>query len=112
MTTAEFQSRFPKPWRFVICKSNFSLRAANGEIVATLGLTSWHNGVPQIEWNRLVAAALNEHIPCVEEQPQDRVQYAEQFGKALNAPRPAAQSPAGAPPPAKGKVSATRVMPR
>lgn len=66
MTTTEFQQRFPKPWRLIMFKSNFSLRAANHEIIATLGVSSFHTGIPQNEWNRHMVAALKEYIPVVE----------------------------------------------
>lgn len=64
MTTAEFQSRFPKPWRFVRQSQTFTLRAANGAMVGSLQLGSHHSGIPQQEWNRHVAAVLGEHIEC------------------------------------------------
>lgn len=68
MTTAEFQGRYPKPWRFVKQKQTFSLRAANGAIIGSLqlGYGSSAARVPQVEYNRHVAAGLAEHIACTE----------------------------------------------
>lgn len=66
MTTPDFQSKFPKPWRFVVNETTFSLRAANGQNVALLSVTSNHVGIPQKEWNRLVAAGLSEHMEVIE----------------------------------------------
>lgn len=67
MTTAEFQSRFPKPWRFVRQSTSFTLRAANNAVVASLGLSHSHSGIPQAEWNRHMAAALSEYMQVTEE---------------------------------------------
>lgn len=59
MTTEAFTAKFPKPWKYVQNKCTFTLSAANGAIVAQLGLYNFHVGIPQIEWNRHVAAALS-----------------------------------------------------
>lgn len=67
MTTTDFNSRFPKPWRFVMNEQTFSLRAANGQNVALLSLSNNHKGIPQKEWNRQVAAALREYLPVQED---------------------------------------------
>jgi hypothetical protein len=83
MTTPDFQKKYPKPWRLVMFKSNFSLRAANNEIVATLGVSSFHTGIPQIEWNRHVAAGLREYLPVVEATPQDDTRYGQRPNPAI-----------------------------
>lgn len=66
MTSAEFTTKFPKPWRYVANKCTFTLKAANGAIVGQLHLYSFHSGIPQMEWNRHVAAGLTTtEIPVV-----------------------------------------------
>lgn len=64
MTSTDFQSRFPKPWSFVITKVGFSLRAANGAAIGYLNLHAYHAGIPQKEWNRHVAAGVGEYLRC------------------------------------------------
>jgi hypothetical protein len=59
MTTPEFTEKFPKPWRYVQNKTSFTLTAANGAIVGQLVLANFHVGIPQVEWNRHVAAGLS-----------------------------------------------------
>lgn len=66
MTTTEFQAQFPKPWRFVLNQTTFSLRAANGQNVALLSVTSNHPRIPQREWNRHVAAGLREYLEAID----------------------------------------------
>lgn len=66
MTAEQFAAKYPKPWRYVQHKSNFTLTAANGAIVAQLALYSFHVGIPQAEWNRHVAAVINnQEIPVL-----------------------------------------------
>lgn len=72
MTSAEFQSRFPKPWRFVMFGTTFSLRAANDEPIASLQTQSYHSGISQHEWNRHIAAGLRESPEVVENSKHDR----------------------------------------
>lgn len=67
MTAAEFAQKFPKPWHFVAGKSGFSLKALNGATIAQLQLSNSHQGIPQAEWNRHVAAALKTEIPVIPE---------------------------------------------
>lgn len=73
MTSAYFNTNFPKPWRFVVNQTSFSLRAANGRVIGQLQLQSNHAGIPQREWNRHVAAALGEYLPVSE--PQSGAQW-------------------------------------
>lgn len=72
MTSAEFQSRYPKPWRFVMFGTSFSLRAANDEVLASMHTGSSHAGIPQLEWNRHIAAGLRESPEVVENSATDR----------------------------------------
>jgi hypothetical protein len=58
MTAEEFALRHPKPWHYEMHKMTFTLKAANGSIVGQLVLANFHVGIPQVEWNRHVAAAL------------------------------------------------------
>jgi hypothetical protein len=58
MTAEEFALRHPKPWHYVINETSFSLRSANGAILANLQLLNRHSGIPQVEWNRHVAPGL------------------------------------------------------
>lgn len=89
MTTTEFQSRFPKPWHFVMNEVTFSLIAANGAKVALLTLTSGHYGIPQREWNRHIAAALREVIQVDEEGGGYANRPTRMAAAYLNAPRAA-----------------------
>lgn len=70
MTAAEFQQRHPKPWRFLMFSTTFSLRDANGGVIAKLQLGERHAGIPQLEWNRHIEMGLREHIECVTELPR------------------------------------------
>jgi len=66
MTAAEFATKFPKPWRYVVNETTFSLRAANGARIGHLQLPVNHPGVAQVEWNRHVAAGLDTpEIPVI-----------------------------------------------
>jgi hypothetical protein len=66
MTAAEFAERHPKPWYYVVNQTSFSLRSSNGAIIANLQLLSRHPGIPQAEWNRHVAAALEtQEVPVI-----------------------------------------------
>lgn len=83
MTTAEFQQKFPKPWRFVACKAAFSLRAANGQVIGSLQLYS-HSGMPDIPINekkRHIASVLSEIIQVSEEPEPTAAQQRAQAGK-------------------------------
>lgn len=84
MNATDFQARFPKPWRFIEFGTVFSLRAANGAVVASLGLTAFHEGIPQSEWNRHVKAALLAYLPVEEESETERkARYAAKGFKAI-----------------------------
>lgn len=62
MTTTDFQNRHPQPWHFQMCETTASLRDANGKVIGHLTLSSGHSGIPQNEWNRHVAAALENYL--------------------------------------------------
>lgn len=84
MNATDFAAKYPKPWRFVEFKTTFSLRAANGAIVASLSTASGHAGISQIEWNRQVKAALEEYLPVeVEGLEERKAHYAAKGFKAI-----------------------------
>lgn len=75
MTSTKFQQRFPKPWRVVTYGVTFSLRAANGAVVASIQLSANHSGIPQAEWNRHIADAMSEYLPISEGTPDHRANF-------------------------------------
>lgn len=74
MKTTEFQSRFPKPWKFVKNGVTFSLQAANGAHVASLHTMYKPKDIPQKEWNRHIESGLQEYLLVVEPEADRRIE--------------------------------------
>lgn len=106
MTAADFAARHPKPWHFVICKTTFSLRDANGRNVGSMQVQWKPIDVPQKEWNRHIANALSEKFPVIESS-----ETTDRRRGPIEQRLPALRLPAAEPPLEARKASATPETP-